>query len=245
MSNIKYLATFNSIILLGTSYYCTYTDHTLYIYLLIVSSIVSYFLWVRLLNTKEAIISLILTLSGVLLFFTWSIPLGLEAPIFSFLPILLGKYRKDSTGKTKSFYFYTYMIVQIPCMLILVYCAYSESVNGVLDPDFQNSSFISDFLSIVHCTPDENISINVKIDPNNQTLSGEVSGIPVSILARSTVKAAIGTYAIKASGLPGPDFGTTKGSLALAKTFKVTKIAACIGGSLALGSSFFDLFLKK
>ena len=165
MFNIKSIATFNSIILLGTSCYCTYTNHILYTYLLIVSAIVSYFLWVKLLNTKEAIISLILTLSGVLLFFTWSVPLGLEAPIFSFLPILLGKYRKDSTGKARSFYFYAYMIVQIPCLLILTYCAYNESVNGVLDPDFQNSSFISDFLSIIHCTGDENVSINIKIDP--------------------------------------------------------------------------------
>ena len=62
---------------------------------------------------------------------------------------------------------------------------------------------------------------------------------------RSTLKAAIGTYAIKASGFPGPDFGTTNGGLAMAKTFKATKIVACVGGSLALGSSFLTCFWKN
>ena len=59
------------------------------------------------------------------------------------------------------------------------------------------------------------------IDPTKGTLFIQVENISIYSLIKSTAKATVDTSLLKASSVTGPDFGTTK-------TFKLTKMAACV-----------------
>lgn len=237
----KCLASFNSTLLFATSIWCLYINNLFYASLMAVTCLVSYFLWTKYLTTKEALATLLLTIGGILLFLRWNVILGLEVVFFSMLPVLFQRKRT----KYGTVYFYTFMVIQTLCMFALLILSYYEAVDGILSLEHQNESIISNILEILHCAPENESYVGGEINPTKGTISAQVENIPIYNLIRSTAQATVGTCLLKASSVSGPDFGATKAGVMAAKTFKVTKIAACISGSYALGCSFFDVVWKK